>query len=366
MFVRLKQNINFIERLKTLIPKEDLLSDKITFADPDMGGGQIINSLINIINQVNLNERMFGYNKSLFDTKIIEGSGGKLFGNFKYGELTHSVDYVVCFPEMKPAKFKGWVAKMMQFANKGVIVVANIKPILSGDSLIDLSKLIILKPVLNEQTMHTPLAIYFFEKGAQTIKVYDEITGYDYEVNSIKDISQFSHDPMFFKVRDKIKEYCETHNNLSQIMHNNKWTSREYKKYKYISTWPARRGHSNPQIDKGMWFSNDMYNPYSENGSAHTGQPKTKYPNTPTCRNCFSFKKKNSFHNLNRYSQFVGFRFSFTLGKYDQGQDIQNFRYIPVFDMEFKTNVTRELFKKKLGLFEYEMKWIEKVMKPYM
>jgi hypothetical protein len=80
---------------------------------------------------------------------------------------------------------------------------------------------------------------------------------------------------------------CENYYSLSDIMHDTKWTNREYKKYRYISTWPARRGHSNPQIDKGVWFGNDMYNPYSENGDAHTGQPTTKYPNVPTCRNCF-------------------------------------------------------------------------------
>ena len=90
MLIRLKQDIDFIERLKILIPKEDLLSDKTKFADPDMGGGQIIDSIINIINQKNINQRIFGYNKNLFHTKIIEGTGGNLWGNFKYGELTHS------------------------------------------------------------------------------------------------------------------------------------------------------------------------------------------------------------------------------------------------------------------------------------
>jgi len=365
MLIRLKQNIDFAERLKTIIPNEDLISDKITFSDPDMGAGQMINSIINIINQKNIKERIFGYSKNLFHTKIIEGNGDSSFGNFKYGEISKSVDYVVCFPEMKPKEFLHWVTKNMKSAKKGLIVVANIKPILSGKKLNDLSKLIIVPPVGN-QTMQTPLGIYFFKKGAKTIKIYDEITGYDYEVNSIEDISQFSYDSMLFKVRDKIKEYCENHNNLSHIMHNTGWTNREYKKYRYVSTWPARRGHSIPRIDKRVWFSNDIYNPYSENGDVHTGKPKTKYPNTPTCKNCFSFEEKQSFYNLNNYSQTAWFKFCFSLGKYDQGQDIQNFRFIPVFDKEFKTNVTRELFKKELGLFEYEMKWIEKVMKPYM
>lgn len=365
MLIRLGQSIDFSERLKTIIPKEDLISDKITFADPDMAGGQLIDSIINIANQKNIKERIFGYNKNLFHTKIIEGTGGSSFGNFKYGEISESVDYVISFPEIKPNELKNWVNKMLKFSKKGIIVVANIKPLLRSN-IKDLEKIIILKPVLSKQTMQTPLAIYFFKKGAQTIKVYDEITGYDYEVNSIKDISQFSHDPMFFKVRGKIKEYCETHNNLSQIMHNNKWTSREYKKYRYISTWPARRGHSDPQLNKSVWYGNDMYNPYSENGDSHTGQPKTKYPNTPTCTNCFSFKDKNSFYNLNKYSEFSGFRFSLTLGKYDQGQIHSNFQFIPVFDMEFKANITREFFKKEVNLTETEMKWIEKVMKPYM
>jgi hypothetical protein len=366
MLIRLGQHVDFSERLKTIIPKEDLISDKITFADPDMGGGQLIDSIIGIVNQKNIKKRIFGYNKNLFHTKIIEGTGGNSVGNFKYGEISESADYVVSFPEMKPNELKAWVDKMMKFARKGLIVVANIKPILSKGGIKELSKLIILEPILTEQTMQTPLAIYFFKKGTKTINVYDEISGHNYKVNSINDISQFSYNPIFLKIRDKIKQYCENYYSLSDIMHDTKWTNREYKKYRYISTWPARRGHSNPQIDKGVWFGNDMYNPYSENGDAHTGQPTTKYPNVPTCRNCFSFKEKNSFHNLNRYSQTAWFRFAFAMGKYDQGQSHSNFQFIPVFDIEFKTNVTRNRFMSELNLTETEMKWIEKVMKPYM
>lgn len=365
MLIRLKQDIDFESRLKTLIPKTDLISNEITFADPDMGGGQIVDSLIKIINRDNISKRVFGYNKNLFHTRIAEGTGGSEFGNFKYGEISEKVDYIISFPEMTPKQLKSWISKMMPFANKGVIVVANIKPILTGE-IKDLEKLIILKPVLGEQTMQTPLAIYLFKKGAKTIKVYDEITGYNYEVKSNKDISQFSHDPMYFKVRDKIYDYVKNKYNLSDIMHDTKWRNKEYKKYRYVATWPGQRGHAEPQLDKNVWFSNDMYSAFSLDGNYHTGEPKTKYPNTPTCRNCFSFKEKQSFYNLNKYSEFTGFRFAFTLGKYDLGQLHSNFQFIPVFDTEFKTNVTRNRFMKELKLTEKEMKWIEKVMKPYM
>jgi hypothetical protein len=364
MLVRLKQNIDFESRLKILIPKTDLLSNQTTFADPDMGGGQIINSLINIINENNLNERIFGYNKNLFHTRVVEGTGGNSLGNFKFGQITEKVDYIVSFPEMKPKELKIWITKMIPFASKGIVVVANIKPILTGE-IKNLEKIIILKPVLGEQTMQTPLAIYLFKTGAKSIKVYDEITGHNYEVKSNKDISQFSHDPIFFQIRDKYQSYCNQQN-LSHIMHDTKWTNKEYKKYRYISTWPGQRGHAEPQIDKGVWFSNDMYTAFSPDGLYHNGQPKTKYPNTPTCRNCFSFKDKNSFNNLNKYTESAWFRFGLMLGKYDLGQLHSNFQFIPVFDYEFKRKITREMFKEKLGLYEYEMKWIEKVMKPYM
>jgi hypothetical protein len=375
MIERLNQHIDNLENwIRNSIPESEFKSKTTTFHITDLGSGQIANVIVDILKSYNhsdknINSRVSGVTNDIITLWYFKQTIGCL-GKYDFAEKfkEYISDWVITLPSIKESNDNYETLKsLFKIANKGVLYMMSGKSIFDKTNKYTDAKL---KTMLNNYATNIticnptiyggtasnkngiPLSFTLFQtdKSTSKIKVNDTILNTYFEYNSIDDITIYGNDKTFFKIKNKVINYCKESGSLSDIINT--------KSGRLMINLPKQRGHGS---------SVDYYTP--ETLSFYSNDSNKNYGIITTKRDGYysidGFNETNVGNNILDYLTNVPLsRFGLSIFKYDISVLKTTFNAIPLFD--FNKKVTNDVIMKKIGLNKTELKWIEKKMKKYM
>jgi hypothetical protein len=375
MIERLNQHIDNLENwIRNAIPESEFKSKTTTFHITDLGSGQIANVIVDILKSYNhsdknINDRVSGVTNdiiTLWYFKETIGCLGKYDFEEKFKEYTS--DWVITLPSIKESNDNYEILKsLFKMANKGVLYMMSAKSIFDKTNKYTDTKL---KTMLNKYATNIticnptiyggtasnknglPLSFTLFEiyKSNSKVKVNDTILNTIFEYESVNDITIYGNDKTFFKIKNKVLNYCKEFGSLSDIVNT--------KRGRLMINLPKQRGHGS-SVD---YYTPETLSFYSNDSNKNYGIVTTKREGYYSID---GFNETNVGNNILDYlTNSPIARFGLSLFKYDISVLKTTFNGIPLFD--FNKKVTEKIVKEKLKLTNLEMKWIEKKMKKYM
>lgn len=375
MIERLNQHIDNLENwIRNTIPESEFKSKTTTFHITDLGSGQIANVVVDILkshnhSEKNINDRVSGVTNDIITLWYFKETIGCL-GKYDFEEKfkNHTADWVISLPSIKESNdIYHTLLPLFKISNKGVLYM------MSGKSIFDKTNKHRdrkLKTMLDKYATYIticnptiyggnasnknglPLTFVLFEKNNtnKKIKVNDVILNTYFEYDSIDDITMYGNDEIFFKIKNKVLNYCKEFGSLSDIINT--------KTGRLMINLPKQRGHGS-SVD---YYTPETLSFYSNDSNKNYGIITTKREGYYSID---GFSETNIGNNILDYLTNVPLsRFGLSIFKYDISVLKTTFNAVPLFD--FNKKVTNDIIAKKIGLNKTELKWIEKKMKKYM
>lgn len=375
MLERLNQHIDNLEYwIRNSIPENEFKSKTTTFHITDLGSGQIANVITDILKSYNhsdknITNRLSGVTNDIITLWYFKETIGCL-GKYDFEEKfkEHTSDWIITLPSIKESNDNYETLKsLFKMANKGVLYMMSGKSIFDKTNKYTDSKLktmlskyatniTICNPTIyggtasNKNGLPLSFTLFQTDKSNSKVKVNDTILNTYFEYDSVDDITMYGNDKMFFKIKNKVLNYCKESGSLSDIINT--------KTGRLMINLPKQRGHGS-SVD---YYTPETLSFYSTDSNKNYGTITTKREGYYSID---GFNETNIGNNILDYLTNVPLsRFGLSIFKYDISVLKTTFNSIPLFD--FNKKVTNDVIMKKVGLNKTELKWIERKMKKYM